>query len=864
MKKSLYSLSIVILSILLFSCIFDNTNNLKKTDSSSSNNNEKIPSQYWGTWIQMDTGAEYYIDNQNIYIISSNTKSTIQNGISGYSLESEEVLRKENIVFFRKGGKNRSFSVNISGFSSPNIQSSRAPATSISGKRQNKNNSEDNETVSSDDGDLVIFKGGVADDPQTITIIQGLDIGSATVEPQFDGENVGSIPVVEPGKYAFKTTYKVSNTDSQGFMYGNNLGVYNISFYLTNIGQETCATSVYSISWNDTNLSSIELEKEGNFTSIAPGSAKVITGSFIYGYFDEEYKDVTITISITDSKYEKTWYDYVTLRFYRGWVNYRVNARNFNQSSNATLNGFLVYPDGRSKRFTVASEKTTTVSVPWSTKDYYFVLSGANNDTEMCYSFVASEYGSPSDLSGVWSISEINAYEPNDSMQNAITITDYKSSTKAYLKNGDIDYYTFNVSTLKCSKGIMGYSGHKFSDSTSISSSLNNKDGNINPGEIIWMDVEVHNSSARKMEDLIVEVSSSSSYITFTSNSAFYGNISTGYYQSYNGYKYSYSNTGWQVSNYDYYDVTSESYVPFKFKIADECPIGTTIPINIKMTDKNGYEWTDSFNITVLKSGTDMEYSGHKFSDSTSISNVLNNGDGKINPGEIIWMDVKIHNKGTSQGKKIVLEATSESEYITFSASSANYGDITAGYYQSYYGSIYSYENTGWSSSSDDHYLLWAESSVPFKFSISSECPVGTVIPINLKMTDKNGYEWTDSFSITVVKEDVDIEFASYELSYYDGSVMREGDTRSISIIIYNKGTSTAKNVQVIISSDYPHFVFMNDTVNYGNISAKSTKSCSFTFQATADYPRLNVIPIQITITDANGNEWIETFTITG
>ena len=97
-------------------------------------------------------------------------------------------------------------------------------------------------------------------------------------------------------------------------MYGNSLGVYNISFNITNIGEETCATSVYSISWSDPNLSSFDLVREGNFTSIAPGSAKIITGSFIYGNFDEEYKDVTISISITDSKYEKTWFRIYTRR----------------------------------------------------------------------------------------------------------------------------------------------------------------------------------------------------------------------------------------------------------------------------------------------------------------------------------------------------------------------------------------------------------------------------------------------------------------------------------------------------------------------------------------------------------------------
>ena len=868
MKKFLFVFFLIVLSCFFASCFFENNDLSSNTNSGT--NTPKISSEYWGTWIQMDTGAEYYIDNQNIYKKYSSSKSKIQSGIDGYYLESDKVLRSGNTVFFRKGGKNRSFSVTVSGFSTNRSirNSSRAAGTGnqgVSGRRENKENSEDSETVDSEDDNSLDFDGGVADDPQTVTVTDGEDTGTATVVPQYDGENVGSIPVVEPGKYAFKTTYKIENADSQGFMYGNDLGIYNISFNLTNIGQATCETSVYSISWNDSNLSSSDLVKEGNFTSIGPGSAKVISGNFTYGYFDEEYKDVTITISITDSKYGETWNDYVTLRFYRGWVSYKVNARNFNQSSTATLKGFLVYPDGRSKRFTVSSEKTTTISVPWSTKDYYFVLSGANNDTEMCYSFIPAEYGSPADLSGLWSITDINAYEPNDRLQNAVYLTDYKNPIKAYLKNGDIDYYKFNTSSLKCNKGLLEYSGHQYSDSTSISSTYNNADGNINSGELIWMDIEIHNSSAINRQNLVVEVTSPSEYISFTANSANYGSISGGYYQSYYGSTdYYYRGTGWGSSSTDYYSVTSSSYVPFKFKISEECPVGTTIPINMKITDKNGYEWNDSFNLTVSKSGTDMEYSGHQYSDSTSISSTYNNKDGNINPGELIWMDIEIHNKGTSQAKAISVEVTSPSEYISFTANSAIYGDVTAGYYQSYYGSTDYYQGTGWGSSSYDYYSVTSSSYVPVKFKISEECPVETTIPINMKITDKNGYEWTDSFNITIVAEDVNLAYSTHSLSSFDGTVMHIGDSRTISVTIKNEGISLARGVTATISSEYPHIQFAANEISYGDISGGKTKTSntSFRFEAIAEFVTSTVIPMKITITDSKGNVFTETFNI--
>ena len=314
MKKFLSRIVILFFICFLYSCsngINDSGSN--HNPNNPTNNNPKISSEYWGTWIQMDTGNEFYIYSQNVYKFNSSTSKTkLQSGIDGYSLESDEVLKKGTTVFFRKGGKKRGFSATFSGFSANGNRSARAAGTGsqgITGRRTNKENEDDTETVDSDDGNSVDFEGGVADDPQTVTITDGENTGEVTVTPGYDGENIGSVPVVEPGKYAFKTTYTIKNAETQGIMYGNKLGVYNISFKITNIGEETCATSVYSISWTDSNLSSTDLPQEGNFTSIGPGSAKVITGSFIYGYFNEEYKDVTITISITDSKYGKTWND---------------------------------------------------------------------------------------------------------------------------------------------------------------------------------------------------------------------------------------------------------------------------------------------------------------------------------------------------------------------------------------------------------------------------------------------------------------------------------------------------------------------------------------------------------------------------
>lgn len=596
----------VLLSVLFLSCSFiteenTNKNSIPSEDDSKDEviNKISIPKEFWGTWIQMDTGDEIYINDEAVLKANTDDWSiryqgikwiVIQEGIDGYILESEEVIRHDNSVFFRKGGKKRGFSATISGFSASKNYNGRGigiGSQGITGRRENEENSSDTETVTSQDGEILDFEGGVADDPQIVTVTDGVNTGEIIVTPEYDGENIGTIPVVEPGKYAFKTSFTVLN-ENIGFIYGNNLGTYNISINIKNIGEEICSTSVYSISWDDPNLRVRDLQTEGNFSSINPGDSKKIEGTFSYGYFDEEYKDVILKITITDSKHGQTWYDYVTLRFYRGWIDLKINALNFNQLSSAKLKGFIIYPDGRSQRFTISSRNTKVVQVPWSINDYYVVLSGANSDTEMGYSFVASEYGEPADLTATWSIDEINSCESNDKIMDAYFINDLKTPIKSYLHNGDIDYFRFNVSDLNTSKGELIYVKNYCSDHKSSY----DKNGKINPGETICMDLAIYNSSDRAFNNVSVTIECYSLYLTFiTDTTANYGTVGGRKYKSWY-MEAAHGNSG-SYNKADFYNYGT----PFDFKISEDCPPNTEIPFSIIIRDEDDFEWHDTFSI---------------------------------------------------------------------------------------------------------------------------------------------------------------------------------------------------------------------------------------------------------------------------
>lgn len=164
----------------------------------------------------MDTGEEFYINDFSIFKTAPNNKKyqKIQDGIPGYSLEKENILQKESLRFFRKGGKHRKFSMTISGFSD-SYSSARAASTGqqgMNGRRENKENDSDTENVTTDQNGNAEFTNSGADDEQTITIDDGNGNEiSVTVTPGYDGENLDSLPIVEKGMYGFKTTYVIDS-----------------------------------------------------------------------------------------------------------------------------------------------------------------------------------------------------------------------------------------------------------------------------------------------------------------------------------------------------------------------------------------------------------------------------------------------------------------------------------------------------------------------------------------------------------------------------------------------------------------------------------------------------------------------------
>ena len=174
------------------------------------------------------------------------------------------------------------------------------------------------------------------------------------------------------------------------------------------------------------------------------------------------------------------------------------------------------------------------------------------------------------------------------------------------------------------------------------------------------------------------------------------------------------------------------------FKISDSTPANTQIPITITITDNQLNTWTDIYNIIVVEPSIELKYISYALSDKIT-SGYLNDGDGKIEPGEKIFLDFCIQNSGTSQSKTNTISFESSVSYISFNTNSRSYGTINPGKYQSYTKYSSSSSTYGWT---QDAITMTPESYSACIFTVDSNALVNSEIPIKIKMADGNNVVW--------------------------------------------------------------------------------------------------------------------------
>ena len=236
-------------------------------------------------------------------------------------------------------------------------------------------------------------------------------------------------------------------------------------------------------------------------------------------------------------------------------------------------------------------------------------------------------------------------------------------------------------------------------------SSDNNGDGKVNKGETVKLNVSLKNTGSSTAKGVKATFSSTSQYVSDFSPTmqVSYGDITANSVKWYNNSKYSYI---------------------LEFTIANSTPENTDIPIEISIRDESNNTWTSSFVVTVVGTDAIVSYNGYQVSSD-------NNGDGKVNKGETVKLNVSLKNTGSSTAKGVKATFSSTSQYVSdFSPTmQVSYGDITA-------------NSVKWYNNSKYSYIL--------EFTIANSTPENTDIPIEISIRDESDNTWTSSFIVTV------------------------------------------------------------------------------------------------------------------
>lgn len=420
---------------------------------------------FWGTWERMDNGEEYIIsensvqkNGENFDIQNSSESELNTDGLGSFKRQSDSVIINSSIPYFRKGGANLEYTLKLVGFEE---KVSRAAASSslkgykVSGTSENFSSFKTE--AESDENGTIKLTAPISGDVQTVTVKKDSEVIVVPgITVKNSGDYLGTVPVGSDGSYILKVTGEIPESEkNDGYMYANNYKTYPLTLTVTNVSEVSSSYSLCKITSDNSNLKVFSTQNITDgiaISTLKPGMTKTINLEVSFGTLNEGYINTGLNVEITNGLSNRTWVDYVPLRFYRGMLPVTIAAKSTENNPNASLNGFIVYPDGNSKFFQVPENTSETVYVPTflSTESYLLAFCGAtvegtlSDSTEMFYTIAVGSKNKKEILTtGSNAFSSFQYGEPNENENDAFLAD---SNFQAYIGEGEIDYFRIPTS----------------------------------------------------------------------------------------------------------------------------------------------------------------------------------------------------------------------------------------------------------------------------------------------------------------------------------------------------------------------------------------------------------------------------------
>ena len=213
------------------------------------------------------------------------------------------------------------------------------------------------------------------------------------------------------------------------------------------------------------------------------------------------------------------------------------------------------------------------------------------------------------------------------------------------------------------------------------------------------------------------------------------------------------------------------------------------------------------------------------------------NGDGIVNPGEMIGLPVQLRNFGIQIAHGVAATLTTTDPYVTSDHAQAHFGDIAPGA------------------------SAWSDTA--YAFVVDRTCPNGHRIRFGLDVTTEEG-QWHSLIDVPVVS--ADLAATGYTL-YNAGSngMLDPGETVQISVILNNNGGADAATPTAMLLTQSQYVDIVDRNGSYATIPIGGTAENAgdtFTIHAAAGSYRGYVATLRLVLTFSGGMTDTTLFTV--
>ncbi len=256
-------------------------------------------------------------------------------------------------------------------------------------------------------------------------------------------------------------------------------------------------------------------------------------------------------------------------------------------------------------------------------------------------------------------------------------------------------------------------------------------------------------------------------------------------------------------------------------------PVSTGI-LTLTVSAPDHFTFEEIVNVTIA-SGAHVHAVGGAVDDD-DIGASAGNGNGLVEAGEIVELDLTIANVGILTAADLTVDATISDPFVTLEQATATPGDLEAG----------------------------EEITIPaaLRFTVAEDCPNEWDVDLALLFTDATRVSWADTIPIRVFAPVPLIDGTLLDDSLYgDGDGNAEwGETIELDVTILNDGNGSLEGLTGILRYEGTAAVITDSLDSWGTIPGGATASGSGGF--TVSLPGHVHDDLTLDLTDAYGMSW--------